>query len=256
MLFDKFPRFIHFGRWDMKQFCYLVVLGIVVLIMSPSVSKGADVSVGATAWYAEWLLRPTSTSNNNGGGTPKTTMGPEWMVGPALSVRFAQNWTLGEVFLYSATKYDMSSSGGGPGKLSRTDSDTTLNYNINRYFKIFPGVKYMRFSYTGGHHQSVGPGFGVGATLPLTDNLFVIVNGSGSYLFGDHKDQGASSVGFREYGYNTTAGLAYYVESISTTINIGYRYQFFHTKFDNHNSGNDDLDHTFRGFNMSVIYSF
>jgi len=250
-----------------KILCLLSVSFFAIMILIPSVVNAADVSVGATAWYATWHIKSTSSNTNNGGGggTPNSIMGPELMVGPALSVRFAQDWTLAEVFLYSATKYEMPNGpGGGKMDIARMDSDTTLNYSINRYFKIFPGLKFMRFNYTGGYHESVGPGFGLGTTLPLSvisDNLFVIINGSGAYLFGEHKSSnsgsssGSNSVGMREYGYNLTAGLAYYFDAISTTVNVGYRYQFFHTKFDNNNN-NDDLDHTFQGFNMSVIYSF
>jgi hypothetical protein len=227
---------------------------LALLIMIPFPTTGADVSVGASLWYATWSMRAVNVSNNN--GPPKSTMGPELMLGPSFSVRFAPDWTVASVFLYSATKYSMpqGSSSGGPMDLTRMDSDTTLNYSINKYFKIFPGFKFMRFSYSGGHHQSMGPGFGAGVTIPVVDNLFVIVNGSGSYLFGDQKDSN-SSTGMKEYGYNVSAGLAYYIEAISTTVNVGYRYQYFHTKYDS-NTNNADLDHTFRGFSMSVIYSF
>jgi hypothetical protein len=237
-----------------RSFFSVLAAFLSVFVMVPFSSKGADVSVGASAWYATWNFKQKATTNSE---SKTLTMGPELMAGPSLSVRFAQDWTLASVFLYSATPYKMEqgSSSGGNMDLHRMDSDTTLNYSINRYFKIFPGVKYMRFSYSDGHHQSVGPGFGVGTTIPLLDSLFVIVNGSGSYLFGDHKNSGTSSEGFREYGYNVNAGLAYYIQAISTTVNVGYRYQYFYSKFDS-NTNNGNLDHVFRGLSMSIIYSF
>jgi hypothetical protein len=231
---------------------FLCITLLSVLFFSKSI-VAADVSVGVSSWYTTWIMTGKDSNNNKN----KTTMGPEIMIGPAVSVQLAKEWALSSVVLVSS-KYDMpQGESDGTLKLTRTDSDTTLNYSINKYFKIFPGIKFMRFSYTNGFHQSAGPGFGCGVTLPILESLFFITNGSGSYLFGRHKDggEGGSTVGMHEYGYNITAGLAYYIESISTTVSLGYRYQYFHTKYTD-TTTQSDLDHVFRGFTASIVYSF
>jgi hypothetical protein len=209
-----------------------------------------DVSVGVSSWYTTWIMTPEDTENQG-----KSKMGPELMIGPAVSVQLAKDWAVSSVVLISS-KYEMPEENGTL-HLTRTDSDTTLNYSINRYFKVFPGIKFMRFSFPNGYHQSVGPGFGCGVTLPILESLFFIANGSGSYLFGKHKGggDGDSTLGFNEYGYNVNASFAYYINAISTTVSLGYRYQYFYT---NYTSATDqsDLNHVFRGFTASIVYSF
>jgi hypothetical protein len=234
----------------MRRFITFLCISLLsVLIFSKSI-LAADVSVGVSSWYSTWVMTP-----KDGGSQSKLTMGPELLIGPVVSVQLAKDWALASVVLVS-TKYNMPQSSGST-KLTRTDSDTTLNYSINKYFKIFPGIKFMRFSFTNGYHQSAGPGFGCGLTLPIFDSLFFVANGSGSYLFGRHKGGGSgdSTVGMREYGYNLTASLAYYIEEITTTVTLGYRYQFFHTQYTS-TTNESDLDHVFRGFTASIVYSF
>jgi hypothetical protein len=235
----------------MKKLTIFVLVPLLsVLFFSKSI-LAVDVSVGVTSWYSTWILTPKDTTN-----MPKATMGPELMIGPAVSVQLAKEWSVSSVVLVSS-KYEMPQGNDGTLKLTRTDSDTTLNYSINKYFKIFPGIKFLRFSYTDGYHQSAGPGFGCGVTLPILDSLFFITNGSGSYLFGRHKDggPGGSTTGMHEYGYNITSSLAYYIEAISTTVNLGYRYQYFYTKFTG-STNQSDMSHVFHGVTASIIYSF
>jgi hypothetical protein len=231
-----------------KRIISLVFAGVIILLSGAAVSA-ADVGVGASFWYADWKMTPVKTDTNN----HESKMDPELMFGPVISAKFSQNWSVAAAFLVS-NKYQM---GSGPDSgVRRMDSDTTLNYNINSYFKIFPGIKLMQFTFTDGYHRSGGPGLGAGFIFPLSDSFFLIGNGSGSYLFGQHSDPGSSKISMREYGYNLNGGLAYYLTAASLTINAGYRYQYFRTAYVNANANISDLNHVFKGFTMSIIFSF
>jgi len=67
--------------------------------------------------------------------------------------------------------------------IKRYDSDTALNYSINRYIKLFGGAKAMGYSWKDGSHYGVGPALGIGLTLPLSASLFLLGNLSGLYGF-------------------------------------------------------------------------
>lgn len=230
-----------------KNVIALFILSMYILL-SGSAVNAADVGVGASFWYADWKMTPEKIDQYN----QESKMDPELMYGPVISAKFSQNWSVAAAFLVS-NKYKMNNSGPDSG-IRRMDSDTTLNYNINSYFKIFPGIKLMQFTFSDGYHRSGGPGLGAGFIFPIVDSLFLIGNGSGSYLFGQHKDPDNSKISMREYGYNLSGGLAYYITAASLTVSAGYRYQYFRTTYTE--TGSSDLNHAFKGFTASVVYSF
>jgi hypothetical protein len=57
-----------------------------------------------------------------------------------------------------------------------------------------------------------------------------------------------------ERGVNTSLSLAYYIEPASTTINLGGRYQYIRTKYEE-NTDCMDENH-FYGITLSATYSF
>ena len=226
----------------------VAVLSVVLYFSQNAVSlKAADIGVGASFWYADWTFKPEKDSQYQ----TKQKMNPELMYGPVISAKFSQKWSLASAFLVS-NKYSMGDESNTG--IRRMDSDTTFNYSINSYLKIFPGVKFMQFTFKDGSHRSAGPGLGAGFIFPLVDTLYLVGNGSGSYLFGKHKDTDTSGEKMREYGYNLSGGLAYYITAASLTLSVGYRYQFFHTAYSN--SVMTDLNHTFKGVTASIVYSF
>jgi hypothetical protein len=227
----------------MKKLLVTLSFAAFCLAQISSPVAAADVSAGASFWYADWKMQPK--------GEKTQDYGTELMYGPVLSAKITKELSFAGAFLVSNkyspdTEFDTH-------KYRRVDSDLTLNYSLNSYFKIFGGSKFMQFTGDGFYHRSVGPGLGLGFILPLVDNLYLVGNGSYSYMFyGREKDQSTEKL--KESGYNLTGGFAYYIASASLSINLGYRYQSFRTKYDIANS--IDIDHTFKGFTASVVYSF
>lgn len=222
---------------------------LVIAIIPATATFSADISIGASTWYSTWIMKTDDPYRDS-----KETMGPELMYGPVLSFGIVKGVSVSSVFLYGSGFMMGNSFDSSKTKLTRMDSDTLINYSISRYFKVFGGFKYMRFSFQDGVHHSGGPGAGLGMTLPIVDNLFFVANGSASYLFGSHEDPGSEKISIHEYGYNVTGSLTYYFATASTSASIGYRYQSFKTKYQS--GSNSDMESIFHGLTASVIYSF
>jgi len=199
------------------------------------------VGIGASAWYADWKFEATHDVDFD----------PTILYGPILTLGFSPQWSLSGVFLYGKYK---ESSDGGPGEISRFDSDVALNYSISTYIKVFAGFKYMGYSFDDGDHAGYGPGFGISLIAPLTDTFFLIGNLSGLYIWGHHKDTN-NDFDYTEPGFNAGVALAYHFTGASTIVSLGGRYQFFKTQPDNSSADNENK-HTFYGVTLSAIYSF
>jgi hypothetical protein len=179
------------------------------------------------------------------------------------------------------------------------DSDTTLGYSFNRYLKIFAGVKIQGYRYTQrliynpfndinitvrdlqDSVQNYGPGLGLGLTVPLVENLYLMSTLSGIVLWGFEQVKVNRSYNvfagvvtpyffyypdgrFLSYGFNATLSFGYYIEKIRTMIAIGGRYQLLYNR---QNTGglfkpdvalniiNGQYDNFF-GITMSVTYTF
>ena len=175
----------------------------------------------------------------------------------ALALGFGGRWSLSSVFLYG--RFDMDNEDGKSEKIDRFDSDTALNYSINRYIKFFGGAKFMGYAMQGSSfsHMALGPALGIGVTLPVSDSLFILWNASGAFLFGKHRDSGSDGQrsGYTEPGLNTNLSLAWYIESMSTTITLGFRYQIFRTLY-NEEENWTDMTHQFYGVTLSAVYAF
>ncbi len=222
---------------------------LAVLFAFSAAAQAADLSVGASTWYSWWRLEESNTTR---------TIDPTLLYGPVLALGFGGHWSLSSIFLYG--RFDMDSEGGKSEKIDRFDSDTALNYSINRYVKLFGGAKFMGYTMPQNSfsHMALGPALGIGVTLPLTDSLFVLWNASGAFLFGKHKEEDDSGIriksDYNEPGLNTNLSLAWYIESASTTITLGFRYQRFNTYYEE--DGWSDMTHQFYGATLSAVYAF
>lgn len=104
--------------------------------------------------------------------------------------------------------------------------------------------------------MSAGPGTGISLTLPIAHKFSIMCNAGGLYLWGNEKYSSslAKSVntGINNYGFNTGASLVYFIESASTAISVGGRYQYLKIKFD------DGVTKTskFYGITLSTYYLF
>jgi len=220
--------------------------------------SAVEMSVGATSWYA-WLDISGTAE------VEKYDIDPELLYGPVLSAKINDDFNLTFVFLYGVFNVKETDTDGSVYKydMSRIDSDIALNYRLNSYFKLFIGGKYMSYKYKlddfdySGNDRAFGPGTGISVVLPIGGNFFLIGNVGGFYLWGKEDQSGEYAeepdAKFKDYGINTTASIAYYIEPASTTINLGGRYQYLKSKYD----GDEPDDTTkFYGITLSATYSF
>jgi hypothetical protein len=230
-------------REEMKKTIIITTIVCLILAGVPAVSHALNIGIGATGWYADWVFQ----SKNDDPGFPAAPL-----YGPVLTVGFAKNWSLAEVFLYG--KFDPEGDKMGSGKITRFDSDTTINYSITRFMNLFVGFKYMGYTAEGVSHKGYGSGVGLSFTFPMTDNLFFLGNASGLYIRGRHDDPG-SEYDYSEPGVNAGASLAYNFTGASTVVSLGARCQRFITK-PKDSPGNSEITHTFYGVTLTAVYSF
>ena len=220
----------------MKKYLLLAFIAVCIGIIIPCKTVYAtDITIGATTWYSWWS-----------GGTPEDgDADPTFLYGPAMSIKFNDDFNLTFVYLYG--KYDVTGEadhGGGPEpfkvKFKRSDADLALNYRLNDYFKVFGGIKYIDSSLPGMFDwYGYGPGFGLSATLPVAENIFLLATLSGYHLWGKEDHPGDGKSNNKSYGANTTLALAYYIAPASTTISLGGRYQYFKPNYDRGDDSGD-----------------
>lgn len=231
----------------MKYFKFLITVLIffVVLFVPPAV-KAADMSIGVTTWYAWWDYDQDNNDNE---------FDPALMYGPVLSLGFMDNWSVSAVLLYGSFE-DINLGI----DYERYDSDLAINYRINSYLKLFAGAKFLYIDVDSGesYHRVTSPSLGVSLTIPMAQSLFLLGNLSGFYGWGSEKGFLPTGDRFRsdldEKGFNATISLAWYIDSMSTTMSLGGRYQRAYTVYDNDLIS--DATHTFYGITFGAIYSF
>jgi len=224
-----------------------IIVSIIFICFTAIPLFAVDLNLGAATWYSWWEMETDR-------GTQ--TIDPTFLVGPVVSLGFSEKWNLSMVFLYGQFEMEEENN---TNEINRVDSDISLNYVINNYLKVFGGLKAMGYYFDNGRHQSIGPALGVGLTIPIVGNYYFLGNISGMYNYGEHQDEDNESGNerrsiIREYGFNSTVSLAYYIESASTTVSIGGRYQYFRDDYELEQS--EDTDLRFYGITLSVVYSF
>lgn len=254
----------------MKVKLFIIPLLTALLIsFIPVKIHAADVTIGAATWYSWWDFEPKDSPD-------KFEFDPALLYGPVIAVKLSNDFTLNSVFLYGEFEGDYKVDFGGAtgwqtftSKTERYDSDTSLSYRLNDYFKIFGGFKYAGYKFTVDSVNALpayylpdievknlmyGPAAGLSGIFPLADNFYIIANGSGMYLFGKSENSATRNADIRCYGYNTTASIAYYIPSASVTLSLGGRYQ--HIKLDAVNNNGTDANHKFSGITAAATYSF
>lgn len=268
-----------------KKIIFSSLLFIMLIFLSPSLLKAADITVGATTWYANW---------ETPGSWGFDMEDPAFLYGPVISAKINNDVSFTFVFLYG--QFNETADFGEDDidlpvdvKINRYDSDTALNFKLNNYLKLFAGLKFMKYSYelegdstsiedgveyniyldADMNHTGYGPGGGISGVFPLGHDFYLLANISLMYIWG--KQTGTSemevifpvfdeyneytkekiSENYKEYGYNTGASLAYYISGASTTISLGGRYQAYTTEY------TDDKDkNKFWGVTLSATYTF
>ncbi|MCL1864499.1 MAG: hypothetical protein FWF73_01660 [Spirochaetes bacterium] len=269
-----------------KRLLNIIYISLIIII--PRKVFAIDITAGASAWYAwgsryENVQKESIRKNNN------YAFDPTLFYGPALSVKINSDFNLTFVYLYSKFNYteNVYEDEGGKyfvdSKIKRSDSDFALNYRFHDYFKVFAGAKYMSYkiklSYDDiyrGHcdsqseHYSLGPGLGLSATIPITENIFLLATFSGFYLYSNgekFKDNKLYddrypkpvnvTVGYNEYGINSNVSAAYYIPKISTVISLGFRFQYFITDYDNYEPFLiNSIKNQIYGVTLTATYTF
>ncbi|MBN2078123.1 MAG: hypothetical protein JW838_04100 [Spirochaetes bacterium] len=245
------------------------------------------------------------------------------LAGPSLSIGFLKRWSISSVFLagkylhrssglapfedvWSSMLFSLTSLNFGVSHQTYTrrsvkmESDTTVSCSLHRYVKLFTGFKYQGYAYdeefkevrtTDASYRELrdevkqyGAGIGLGGTLPLGANFFLLASTSGIALWGFETTTFSTQYcisfpwppaytltlawkgkgRFFSYGCSTSLSVAYYIARIGTTVSIGGRYQVlfyrqkYHDIFRNDvamNIVNGKYDH-FYGVTFSMTYSF
>lgn len=241
------------------------------------------------------------------------------MAGPMVSIGFLDRWSVSSVVVIGAMSHNTRGFGMGTDiintaagvtnkeysrKVLKWDSDTTLGCSVHKYIKLYAGFKAQGYRFKETIHfydltqfpsvfidhsegtdtvNGYGPGLGIGATIPLVDNFYMLINLSGVFLWCSEKadsslsrEYGLDSTGFVlsyfymprgkfiSYGGTASVSLAYIIQKINTTLALGGRYQLLHNRQKKGNMLNSDVtmniidgqfDH-FAGITFSAIYTF
>jgi len=228
----------------MKKLLLLAFLATCISVIIPCKVYAVDITVGATTWYVWWDVEQEEETLN---------LDPVFMYGPALAVKFNNDFNLTFVYLYGKFHYE--ESGAPKSEIKRYDSDLALNYKLNDYFKVFAGIKYMGFLLTNAYEETdsdaYGPGLGLSCTYPIVNNLYALAYLSGFYLWGKEDDV-SDNVKHKDYGINSSLSIAYYIAPASTVVSLGGRYQYFKMKYDNSHRDNNK----FYGVTLTATYTF
>lgn len=222
----------------------IIIAAVLFIPFTSSTLSAADLSAGITTWYTAWDFEMNSDAD--------VKYDPGFMYGPMLSIGVTPDINLSFVFLYGRF---LQTADGVESDINRYDSDLALNYRIGSNFKIFAGVKYIRFTFEpDGTHQAVGPGVGLSSVFPIEGNFFILGNISGLYLAGNEKFPGYYDDKTREYGVNASLSAAYYIPSASTTLTLGGRFQLVKIMYEDR----EDINNTnrFYGVTLSAVYTF
>jgi len=241
------------------------------------------------------------------------------MAGPMVSIGFLDRWSISSVAVLGAMSNKARGIGigtdiitGSAGaahkdysrKVLKWDSDTTIGCAVHRYVKLYAGFKAQGYRYKETIHyydfsvypdifidhsegtnsiNCYGPGLGIGGTVPLVEDLYLVMNLSGIVLWcterGDTnlgRTYGLESAGlvftcfymprgkFISYGGTASVSLAYTIQKINTTLALGGRYQLLYNRQKKGNMLKSDVtmniidgqfDH-FAGVTFSAIYTF
>lgn len=243
------------------------------------------------------------------------------MAGPILTIGFLDRWSISTMAVVGQSVF--STAGYGLGfdyfldtqgitrkeytrKVLKWDSDTTLGCAVHKYIKLYAGFKAQGYRYKETIHfydltgypdtvivhmegtntvSCYGPGLGIGTTIPLAKDLYMLASLSGIILWcSERADRSLNdsyafdSAGpivcyylmpkgrFMSYGGTASLSLAYTIDPINTTLSLGGRYQLLYNrqKYSNSNPLKNDVtmniidgqfDH-FAGITFSAIYTF
>lgn len=249
------------------------------IVTMPAFSR--DYSLGFYTWYADFVVGDGFSDDNYAF--------PGFLLGPFFEAELDSNLSASVLILMGSFERDRIGGGGAPAvvpsngifntfhkDIKRYDIDLCLNYDLTKYIRPFAGVKfgYFDFSFKGddGYHRSIGGALGLGFTIPIFYNFYLLGNGSFLYsMVGEHKftlppgppgggGELSPTADFSEVGFNSAVSLAYYFVPWSVTLSIGGRLQWVKVKYEEMDASFQDHFENgvyhFQGVTASVIKSF
>ncbi len=245
-----------------RKSIFVPLVSALMVVAFSGAALAVDLTVGASVWYAWWQFSSKETYDS----VSNDDRDSGFMYGPILSVKFNDTWALSTRFMtgsfgFAETigyDYENASDFVHRDKTYKFDSDTIVTYSVTRMFRIFGGVKWMGYNWyqkvyyvnidgypvfesTKSYESTVGPGLGVGFSVPLADSLFLMINVNGLYTVGTetmttstyYYDIAESSKSgpvvqvfdLVSWGGNGDIAVAYYLQSAKTTLSLGFRYQ-------------------------------
>lgn len=236
------------------KYLHIIIVSICILLLPGSFAYAGDLTIGATAWYTGWQWEDTEDDSKN------YDIDHEFMSGPFVSYRVTDTISLSSLFLYG--EFTIPYGDGIP--TSRYDSDTAITLRFATYFRAFAGVKLIGYNYeidsvVETRQHGIGPGFGIGLSVPLVNNFHVMSNISGMYLWGTRKETQGSNpeekLSLNSKGYNGTAMLGWFLPEAHLMFTIGYRHQWYMDEPED-KSDATAIENTFSGVTLAASYTF
>ncbi|HNV46374.1 MAG TPA: hypothetical protein PKJ16_04970 [Spirochaetota bacterium] len=245
-----------------RKSIFVPLVSALMVVAFSGAALAVDLTVGASVWYAWWQFATKENYDN----VSNDVKDNGFMYGPLVSLKFNETWSLSTRFMTGAfgygevTGYDYENDSTfiSREKTFKFDSDTIVTYSINRMVRVFGGVKWMGYNwysknwyssiegypkYIGykSYESTVGPGLGVGFSIPLADSFYLMINLNGVYTVGteelvstyyfydpDRRNDSGPHVQIFDlvsWGGNGDIAFAYYFSSAKTTLSLGFRYQ-------------------------------
>ncbi len=278
----------------MKKSIRAIVVGIALaaIAFTSTRAHATGMKVGATVWYSWWdsqfleKLISFKISPYTIKGT--YSINPAPLYGPILAFDFDNGLSLNIVFTCgSHFKAEGRSIMIAPLESLKTDAplykydlDTTLTYSVNKFFKVFAGMKVQGHNYKATYEAfapnspvgitksekrdldfiNYGPGLGISVTAPLGKNFFMLANASGLYLRSRYNyhdklfkyllegstypilmNSSTLNGDLNAFGVNTGLSFAYIFVDPSITLTLGGRYQFLQHRMVNVSNTQRDI---------------
>ncbi len=238
----------------------MVIAVVAILVLSSSAAFAQDTkwTISLKGWANSWEEK----FEDSAGGEVTFDLGSSLMLGPALSVKFENNWFLSASYLVTTQDYE-SSDWYDPGDkliFDRKDLDLTAGYMFTPRFGAFFGYKSIEagatYELTGssfdvGTNTWSGPGVGILGNIPL---------GTTSALYG------SLAVMVMDYEYSDPSGGTYNIDMAGASLEVGVAFAFADALSANVGikaqsfSGEDDFGitqtDTFSGLTFGLNYTF
>ena len=263
-----------------------IILAALMLLLPSIPAYSWQLGLGPTSYYSDWT--PEFIGQHD-----FAEVDPALLAGVALSFRFYDRFVLSGQAMFTFLEHTAGYSVFVDGTPSHTvqlntdykreETDVSLMYILNDSFSVFAGYKRLHFDIlklnsahaTDGYptvsdefdnqFHIHGPGTGILYKLPLAENLSASVSTSLIYFFMKYygyfledttTDIIAAHVDYTYNGIcnNTTLNFSYYLDSISTAINLGARCQVI-KYLDKSDAPRLDYDLNY-GLTLSALYFF